>query len=281
MQALPDTLIGIGFLAFLVGVAWVIVAFLRRRGWKAPAIVTGVTVAVMNIGGILAISDVFGHRHPNDPYFYLYPSTPQETAAYYLMLLGFLALLVGIVRLVWALSRTANRRTAVVVTGLGLAVLVQGGVLHLETYELHHDHTDSSWFEKEFVETAMVAMMADKDVSTVTPSAMSTNSWANNPAGTSRSPLYPIYMREPNTACFYCWDSSGRITRQDKYSATCGEPSDGSVTTCPCLIGMESDPIVGRADYGYVVLIGVTAGVVVTLIAAYPWWRRKRGRYAM
>ena len=279
MQAVPDGLIAYGFLAFLVGVAWVIVTFLTRRGWKAPAIVTGLAVAVMNIGGILALSDFFGHDHPNDPHFYLHPSTPQETVAYYLMLLGFFAVLVGIVPLIRALFRTAGRSTPAVVMGLGFAVMLQAGILQLETYELPHNHALTGWGEGEYVQTAMDSMMADENVTTVTASTVSTDTWSDNPTGPAPSPLYPTYLRESNTICFYCWDSSGRVTRQDKSSATCGALSDGSVTTSPCLIGMESDPVVGRADYGYVVLVGATAAVV-PLIGAYTWRRRKQGRYA-
>ena len=257
------------------GAAWVTVA-VRRRGWKTPAIITALSVAVMNTGGILSLSDVFGHRHPIDPFFSQATPGVQE----YLVLLGLLAVLVGIFRLVWALARTANRRTALVVTGLGLAAVVQGGILELETYELPHDHAPSGSFEEANVATALLAMMVDKGVSNVTPSARSTNSWADNPAGTGTSPLYPSYLRESNTACLYCWDSSGGITSQDKSSAPCGASGDGSVATSPCRMGMPSDQAVGRADYGYIVLFGATAVVVVALIGVYTWRRRKRGRYA-
>ena len=76
MLALPGTLIAIGFLAFLIGTVWVAVTLLRRRGWEAPAIVTGLTVAVMNVGGVLASVMfsamitrtipifIFTHQHP-------------------------------------------------------------------------------------------------------------------------------------------------------------------------------------------------------------------------
>ena len=148
MQAVPDGLIVYGFLAFLVSVAWVIVTFLRRRGWKAPAIVTGLTVAVMNIGGTLALSDLFGHDHPNDPYFYLYPSTSQETVAYYLMLLGFFAVLVGIVLLFRALFRTASRSIPAVLMGLGVTIMLQGGILQLESYELPHGFPTGTTFPR-------------------------------------------------------------------------------------------------------------------------------------
>jgi len=278
VQAVPDGLIVFGFLAFLVGVAWLIVTLFRRRGWKAPAIVTGLTVAVMNIGGILALSDLFGHHHSIDPYFNLYPSTPQEFVTYYLMLLGFLAVLVGFVLLIMALFRTAGRSAPAVVMGLGFVVILQAGILQLETYELPHNHAPTGWGEGEYVQTAMDSMMADQNVTTVTASTVSTDTWSDNPTGLAPSPLYPTYMPKSNTICSYCWDSSGLITRQDKSSEPCVALTDGSVSPSPC--GMESEPVVGRADYGYVVLVGASAMVGVTLTGAYTLRRRKRGRHA-
>ena len=273
MQSVPDGLIVYGFLAFLVGVVWVIVAILRRRGWKAPVLVTGLTVAVMNIGGILALSDVFGHDHPDDPYFYLYPSTPQETVALFLMLLGFTVVLVGIVRLIGVLFRIAHLKTTAVVTGLGFAVMLQGGILQLEVYELPHDHKISGSFKKDFVETAMLTMMTDKQVSYITPSIRSTNLWSDNPAGAGTAPLYPTYLRESKTSCFYCWDSSGNITRQDKISATCPASVNGSavVLTCPSATG---EPLVGKASYGDVVLVGATAVLVAFFAGTFLWIKR-------
>ena len=105
--------------------------------------------------------------------------------------------------------------------GLGFAVMFQGAILQLETYELPHDHEISGTFEMEIVQTAMDSMMVDRKVTSVTASAHSTNSWIDNPTGTGTSPLYPTYLRVSNTTWFYCWDSSGNVTRQDKYSEAC------------------------------------------------------------
>ena len=214
-------IIVIGFLLFLIGTVWVIVARLGRRGWKTPTIVTGLSLAVMNIGGLLALSDVFGHSHSIDPGFSLYPSTVQENIAFSLMLLGFLAILVGIAWVIPALFRSTGRKTPAVVMGLGFAVMVQGGILQLETYEIPHDHQTSGRFEKEYVETAMLVMMVDKEVASVMPSTISTNSWSNNPTGRGTSPLYPDYLLESSTTYFYCWTSQGVITHQDESPANC------------------------------------------------------------
>ena len=211
----------IGFLVVLIGTVWVIAAHLGPRSWKTPSIVTGLSIAVMNIGGLLALSDVFGHHHSIDPGFSLYPSTVQEIVAYTLMLLGFFAILMGIIWVIWALFKRAGRKTAAVVMGLGLAVMLQGGILQLETYELPHDHEISGTFEKESVQTAMVSMMVDREVTSVTPSTHSTNSWIDNPKGIGTSPLYPSYLRDPHTTRFYCWDSRGNVTRQHEYSEAC------------------------------------------------------------
>ncbi len=221
MQDVPDILIGIGFLVFLVGAVWVIVARLGLRNWRTPPIVTGLSLAVMNIGGLLALSNVFGHHHSIDPGFNLYPSTVQETVAYSLMLLGFLVILMAITWVIWTVIRSAGRKTSAVVLGLGFAVMLQGGILQLETYELPHDHEISGTFEREIVQTAMVSMMVDREVTSVTPSTHSTNSWIDNPALTGTSPLYPTYLRVSNTTWFYYWDSSGNVARQHEYSEAC------------------------------------------------------------
>ena len=221
MQDVPEILIGVGFLVSIIGTVWVIVARLERRGWKTPTVVIALSLPVMNIGGLLALSDVFGHYHSIDPGFSLYPSTVQEMIAFSLMLLGFLAILMGIAWVIPALFRSMGRRTPAVAMGLGFAVMVQGGILQLETYEIPHDHQTSGRFEKEYVETAMIAMMVDKEVASVMPSTISTNSWSNNPTGRGTSPLYPDYLLESSTTYFYCWTSQGVITHQDESPAGC------------------------------------------------------------
>ena len=214
----------IGFLVILIGIIWVIVTRLGPRGWKPPAFVITLSVAVMNIGGLIAFSDVFGHSHSLDPGFILYPSTAQETIAYYLMLLGFLTVLVGIVWVIWALFRRAGRKISVVMVGLGFAVMLQGGILQLLTYVPPHNHALAASAEKDNVQTAMDAMMAFNGISSVTESINSTNSWSDNPTGTGAVSLFPIIMRDATSSYFYCWDSTGAITHQDESSKSC-EPA--------------------------------------------------------
>ena len=55
MQAVPDTLIAIGFLIFLISTVWVSVTYFGRPSWKTPAIVTVLTAAVLYIGGIFPL----------------------------------------------------------------------------------------------------------------------------------------------------------------------------------------------------------------------------------
>ena len=214
----------IGFLVILIGIIWVIVTRLGPRGWKAPAIVITLSVVVINIGGLIAFSDVFGHSHSLDPYFNLYPSTAQETIAYYLMLLGLLTVLMGIVWVIWALFRRAGRKISVVMVGLGFAVMLQGGILQMLTYVPPHNHALAASAEKDNVQTAMDAMMAFNGISSVTESINSTNSWSDNPTGTGAVSLFPIIMRDATSSYFYCWDSTGAITHQDESSKSC-EPT--------------------------------------------------------
>lgn len=214
----------IGFLVILIGIVWVFVTRLGPRGWKPSAIITTLSVAVMNIGGLIALSDVFGHYHSVDPGFNLYPSTVQETVAYYLMLLGLLTVLVGMVWVIGALFRRAGRKIPTVMVGLGLALMLQGGILQLLTYVPPHNHALAASAEKDNVQTAMDAMMAFNGISSVTRSINSTNSWSDNPTGTSAVPLFPFILQDATTIYFYCWDSTGAITHQDESSTSC-EPT--------------------------------------------------------
>ena len=54
MDAVANALIGVGLLALLVGLVWVVVAFFKRRNRRTPAIVTGLGFVGIILGGILA-----------------------------------------------------------------------------------------------------------------------------------------------------------------------------------------------------------------------------------
>ena len=133
--------------------------------------------------------------------------------------------------------------------------------------------------EEESIQTSMHAMMADRGVSNVTPSSRSTNSFIDHPTGTSTSPLYPTYMRDPDATCYYCWDSTGTITRQDKSPATCGASSGGATTVARCLVqkaDVSNDPYFGRYAFP-AAEIGLLAVAALVLLGTLRWIRRKHG----
>ena len=80
------------------------------------------------------------------------------------------------------------------------------------------------------VQTAIDSMMADLTLNTVAANTSSTNSWADNPTGEGAASLFPPYLVQATTTFFYCWDSSGFITRQDDFPTTCPTPPEPAVT---------------------------------------------------
>ena len=77
--------------------------------------------------------------------------------------------------------------------------------------------------EQDAVKTAMKAMMADNTITTVTAQGSGTNSsndWTALPAGTGAATL-DGYLQAANTTYFYCWDTNGNVTQQDKTSTAC------------------------------------------------------------
>ena len=77
--------------------------------------------------------------------------------------------------------------------------------------------------EKENVQSAFDAMMTDKGITTVTALAgptLSTNAWTALPAGTGAVPLNG-YLRSDNTKYYYCYDATGKVTRQDTAATAC------------------------------------------------------------
>ena len=132
--------------------------------------------------------------------------------------------------------------------------------------------------EEESIQTSMLSMMADREVTSVTPSTRSTNSFIDNPTGTSTSPLYPTYMRDANTTCYYCWDSTGTITRQDDSSAPCRAASSGATPGARCLVpetDVARDPNFGRYAFP-AAEIGLIAVAALVLLVTLRWLRRKR-----
>ncbi|MBM3945065.1 MAG: prepilin-type N-terminal cleavage/methylation domain-containing protein [SAR202 cluster bacterium] len=74
--------------------------------------------------------------------------------------------------------------------------------------------------ESEALQAAMDTMLADNSITAVTGRvgpATSTNDFTSLPV---EGPLVD-YMRDNPTTYFYCWDTTGKITRQDAASAAC------------------------------------------------------------
>ncbi|GBD11334.1 hypothetical protein HRbin23_00992 [bacterium HR23] len=76
--------------------------------------------------------------------------------------------------------------------------------------------------ERQNVQAAMDSMMADKGITSVNSlsGSASVNNFSALPTGTNTAPLAD-YLRENPTKYYYCWDGTGRITRQDTSPQTC------------------------------------------------------------
>ena len=137
--------------------------------------------------------------------------------------------------------------------------------------------------EEDFVQTGMDAMMADREVTSVIPNTHSSSSWIDNPTGTSTAPLYPGYLLTPSTDCFYCWDSTGKITRQDKSSVACGRPIAGSFPVPLCVTEsrqIEVDPYFNLNPFWnfYAPLVILVAAVLGLPVGVFWWAKRRRTR---
>ena len=77
--------------------------------------------------------------------------------------------------------------------------------------------------ESESVQAAMDTMMADQAITSMVGLTSAENSnqvWTSLPAGTGSAPL-ATYLRSDTTSFFYCYDGTGKITRQDVAAAAC------------------------------------------------------------
>lgn len=85
--------------------------------------------------------------------------------------------------------------------------------------------------ERGSVETAMSAMMAEKATTQVLAKVVGTDTssanWTLLPGVGATDPgavpLYGTdkYLQAASTVYFYCWDGTGKITRQDELATTC------------------------------------------------------------
>ena len=120
---------------------------------------------------------------------------------------------------------------------IGIIVALAGVTVPLVTKFTGSGKSGAMAAERETVQTAMNAMMAEKDITTVTavinPSAAS-NTWSSLPAGTGAAALYGAsgaqYLKKSTTNYYYCWTASGEVYARDVNPETaddagaCGTP---------------------------------------------------------
>jgi prepilin-type N-terminal cleavage/methylation domain-containing protein len=98
----------------------------------------------------------------------------------------------------------------VVVTILGiLAAVVTSSLLGLTSTAA----TNACKEEKNTVQVGMDAMLAAKNISSVTAQTTATSAFSALPAGTGADPLYPNYIRSSTTKGTYTWTTTGEITQ--------------------------------------------------------------------
>ena len=84
--------------------------------------------------------------------------------------------------------------------------------------------------ETETLQTAMNAMMADKNITTVTTNddtknSLGVNSWTGMPEGLGAAALHGLLGRT-TTKYYFCWDSKGNVYAQNKKDGVKAEPDD-------------------------------------------------------
>ena len=97
----------------------------------------------------------------------------------------------------------------VVVTILGiLAAVVTASLIGLTATA----KTNACLEEQRTVQTAMDAMMAKNNITSVTASASDTNTWTALPTGTGTEPLSPNFLRQSTSKGSYTWTASGQVS---------------------------------------------------------------------
>jgi len=84
--------------------------------------------------------------------------------------------------------------------------------------------------ETETVQTAMYAMMADKNITAVTANndktgSLGVNTWIDLPVGPGAA-SFDGYLRKNTTIFYYCWDSTGEVYAQNKKDGVKAKPDD-------------------------------------------------------
>ena len=88
--------------------------------------------------------------------------------------------------------------------------------------------------ERESVQTAMNAMMAEQDIATVNDntSGGGHNTWTAEPTGGGSVPLSG-YLQKDTTTYYYCWEANGVVYAQNAAANTAGTATTAeSAGTC-------------------------------------------------
>ena len=80
--------------------------------------------------------------------------------------------------------------------------------------------------ERETVQTAMSAMMAEQNIITIDAktSLAGINTWTAQPTGTG-SAFLSGYMQKNTTTYYYCWEADGQVYAQNTAANTEGTPT--------------------------------------------------------
>ena len=107
-------------------------------------------------------------------------------------------------------------------------VLYAYSVLTLEPFPFPEEAPLAA--ETETLQTAMNAMMEDKNITTVTPNddtnnSLGVNTWTDMPKGPDAAALDSVLGRT-TTKFYYCWDSKGEVYAQNKIDGVRAVPKD-------------------------------------------------------
>jgi len=105
---------------------------------------------------------------------------------------------------------------------IGIIVALAGVTVPLVTKFTGSGKTGAMAAERETVQTAMNAMMAEQDITTVTAvinPAAATNTWTGLPIGAGSALLYggvgDRYLKVGTTTYYYCWTAGGEVYSRD------------------------------------------------------------------
>ncbi len=105
---------------------------------------------------------------------------------------------------------------------IGIIVALAGVTMPLVLKFTGWGKTGAMVAERETVQTAMNAMMADQGITIVTAvinPAAATNAWAGLPLGAGSAVLYGAvgdrYLKKAATKYFYCWTAGGEVYARD------------------------------------------------------------------